>query len=199
MNGYVRKLPTTMTVDEFTAWPGDGEGGKYELVDGELRMMSPAGTTHNRIQTRLAQIIGAHLDGTGGRCDVIVEPAVDIRVKAAYNRRVPDIGVTCAPDAPGEIALTDPILLIEIVSPGNKADTWANVLAYATIPTVREILVVSSTRIFAQLLRRGADGSWPPDADEIAADGVLILETIGLTVPLAVAYARTYLAPGAKG
>jgi hypothetical protein len=34
-----------------------------------------------------------------------------------------------------ESALTDPVLLIEILSPSNQAETWANVWAYATIPS----------------------------------------------------------------
>lgn len=191
MNEPLRKLPDTMTAEEFKAWPGDGAGGKYELVDGELRMMSPATTTHGTMQANLSRLIGNHL--LGGRCRVLSEPAVEIRVRADVNRRVPDLGVTCTPDQRGEVELPDPILLVEIMSPGNKADTWSNVWAYTTIPTVREILIVSSTRIFAQLLRRGPDESWPKEAAEIAADGALALETIALTLPLKDAYAGTYL------
>ena len=195
MNEPARKLPSFMTVDEFTAWPGDGQGGKYELVDGELRMMSPASTTHNRIQSNLDRRIGNHLDGLGGRCSILVEPAVEIRVRANVNRRVPDLGVTCAPDAPGQIDLPDPILLIEILSPGNKPETWSNIWAYTTIPSVREILIVSSTRIFAQVLRRDSAGAWPREPIPVEADGVLKLESIDLALPLGDAYRGTYLEP----
>ena len=149
-----------MTVDEFIAWD-DGSDTRYQLVDGEVRAMSPASTTHGTIQADLARRLSNHLDVPGSRCRVVTEPAIQTRIHARKNMRVPDLGVTCTPDSAGEVALPDPILLIEIMSPGNKRDTWDNVWAYASIPTVREILIVQSTRIEAQLLRRQSDGSWP--------------------------------------
>ncbi len=183
-----------MTVDEFIAW-GDGEGGKYQLVDGEVRAMSPASTTHGTIQADLAKRLSNHLDIPGGRCRVLIEPAVQTRIRAKKNMRVPDLGVTGTADAAGQIALPDPLLLIEIMSPGNQKDTWDNVWAYATIPSLREILIVQSTRIEAQLLRRQADGSWPQEPDLILLDGVLGLSSIDFSVPLSQVYAKTYLAP----
>lgn len=183
-----------MTVDEFINWD-DGRGGKYELVNGQLRAMSPASTSHGIIQANLARLLGNHLDAPGSRWIVLTEPAVETRIRAKLNMRVPDLGVTCAPDAATQIALPDPILLIEIMSPGNKKDTWDNVWAYTTIPSVREIVIIQSTRIEASMLRRQADGSWPPDPETIAVDGVLSLTSIDFLAPLAAAYAKTYLAP----
>jgi Uma2 family endonuclease len=186
--------PAPMTVDEFIAWD-DGRGGKYQLVDGEVRAMSPASTTHGRIQATISGLIRNHLDVPGGRCGVLTEPAVQTRIRARSNLRVPDLGVSCTPDAAGQIALPDPILLIEIMSPGNKKDTWDNVWAYTTIPSVREIAIIQSTRIEALLLCRQADGSWPADPELIGAEAALVLSSIGLSMPLASAYAKTYLLP----
>jgi Uma2 family endonuclease len=107
--------------------------------------------------------------------------------------RVPDVGVTCSLDMAGQIALPDPIVLIEIISPGNRKDTWDNVWAYATIPTVAEIVVLQSSRIEAQLFRRDAAGAWPADAAIITSDEMLVLSTIGFNVPLSDFYAQTYL------
>lgn len=188
------KLPAVMTVEEFIAWPGDGKGGRYQLVDGEVRAMSPATTTHGRIQSNLARIIGNHLHGS--RCAVMTEPAVAVRVRSSINLRVPDLGVTCAPDRPGEVALTDPLLLIEILSPGNSKDTWENVWAYTTIPSVQEIVIVHAASIRAELLRRLPDKSWPEKPDDLGAGDTLKLDSIGLDVALSEAYAKTYLADG---
>jgi len=63
------------------------------------------------------------------------------------NMRVPDIAVNCVPDERGQRALPDPILIIEILSPSNERETRENVWAYATIPSLREILLVRSTEI----------------------------------------------------
>jgi Uma2 family endonuclease len=66
--------------------------------------------------------------------------------------------------------LPDLIVLIEVLSPGNTSDTWDNVWAYATIPSVREIVVVHSTRVLAELLRRGPDGHWPEEPEKVGSE-----------------------------
>ena len=73
-------------------------------------------------------------------------------------------------------------------------DTWDNVWSYTTIPSVREIVVVHSTRVFAELLRRGADGNWPAEPEEIGLEGTLRLDSIGFACPLPAVYAQTRLA-----
>jgi Uma2 family endonuclease len=189
--GPLRKPSEPMTADEFLGWPGDGRGGKYELVDGELRAMSPASATHSAIQSRLARTIGNHLDGQP--CQIYTEPAIEVRTRAAINTRVPDLAVSCARLTAADIALPDPILLIEILSPGNKADTWANVWAYCTIPTVREILVLASTRIEADHLCRDTKGHWPPNPTRLGPEDTLALDCISYSVPLRAVYAGTYI------
>ena len=189
-----QRKPPTMTVADFLDWGGDGSGRKFQLVDGELRAMSPGSVTHGRIQMTLGRLIGNHLVEKRGPCQVVSEPAVATRVRANINMRVPDLGVTCTPDAPGQQTLPDPILLIEILSPGNATDTWDNVWSYTTIPSVREIAVVHSTRVLVELLRRGADGSWPEEPEEIGSQGILRLESIGFACALADVYAQTHLA-----
>jgi Uma2 family endonuclease len=189
-----RKTPEPMTVADFLAWPGDGSGRKFQLVDGELRAMSPSSAIHGSIQTDLGYALRRHMIEQNRNCRVVTEPGVVTRVRANINLRVPDLGVSCTPPSPGEQALPDPIVLIEILSPGNVSDTWENVWSYTTIPSVREIVVVHSTRVFAELLRRDSEGNWPAEPEEIGADGTLRLDSIGFACPLRAAYAQTHLA-----
>jgi Uma2 family endonuclease len=180
-----------MTASAFFAWPGDGSQRKFELVDGVLKAMSPAHPTHGIIQARLAYLLGRHLLDRRLPCVVVTEPPVVPRVNAASNVRVPDLGVSCAKAPDAEPALAEPVLLIEILSPSNQSHTWRNVWAYATIPSVAEILIIQSTRIEAKLLRRQPDGTWPDVPAPIEAGDTLALDCIGLTVPLADAYTGT--------
>jgi Uma2 family endonuclease len=183
-----------MTVAEFLDWPGDGSGRTFQLVDGELRAMSPGSATHAIIQANLCRLIGNVLVASGAGYCVATEPGVITRIRSHLNMRVPDLGITRTPDAPGQQALPDPIALIEVLSPGNASDTWDNVWAYTTIPSVREIAVVHSTRVLAELLRRDGDGHWPEEPEELGADATLRLESIGVAFPLREAYAQTHLA-----
>ena len=73
------------------------------------------------------------------------------------------------------------------------ADTWDNVWCYCTIPSVREIAVIHSTRVLAEILRRGPDGHWPEEPKEIGPDGILTLQSIDFACPLLDVYAQTHL------
>ena len=133
-------------------------------------------------------MIGNHLAHHRPACSVIVEPGIQPKVRANLNVRVPDLAVTCAPwggDAP---LLPDPVLVIEILSPSNKADTWANVWSYVTIPSVQEILVLYATEMRADLLRRGADGIWPDNPSTLGAKDDVMLDSIGFAVLLSQFY-----------
>ena len=185
--------PLLMSVTEFLAWPGDGIGTRYELVNGKLRAMAPASDAHGTIHGRLSAAIIAHLDAKRPGCRLVVAPGVQQHLRADWNHRIPELGVTCAPNEPGAQMVPDPILLIEILSPSNAADTWSNVPLYATLPSVQEILIVHSTKIAAELLRRAPDGIWPKNTEPVGPDGVIWLESIGLELPLREVYRGTHL------
>ena len=187
----VARIPVRMSVEEFLDWePGDGQ--MWQLVDGEPQAMSPTKRTHGALQNELGSLIRNHLLAEGGTCSVIVAPGIIPRVQASHNFRIPDLAVTCTDYEVEEAALTDPVLVIEILSPSNQAETWANVWTYTTIPSVQEILVLRSITIRAELLRRREDGSWPQEPETIT-DGNLILESIGFRVPLTEIYRTTRL------
>lgn len=185
------RIPSVMSVSEFLAWDAP-PGPAWQLLDGEPHAMAPASRTHGRLQATLISLIDAHLVARGGACTVVDTPGVVPRVRSDSNFRIPDLGVTCSGYQEEEYALTDPVLLVEILSPSNKAETWANVWAYTTIPSVREILIVHSTAIRAELLRRDAAGNWPEQATTIET-GPLDLRSIDFTVDLSAIYRGTRL------
>jgi len=96
--------------------------------------------------------------------------------------------VTCAAWDPDDRLLREPLVVVEILSPSNKAETWANVWSYVTIPGVREILVLHTAEIRADLLRRDADGSWPDNPLTLTAGDTVTLESIDFTAPIAAFY-----------
>ncbi len=182
-----------MTVAEFIDWDsGDRAGAKWQLVDGEPVAMAPASQTHGAIQGELARLIGNHLRASSSPCRVIVTPGVIPKVHARENFRIPDLGVTCTPPS-RSLEMPDPVLLIEIMSPSNQLETRANIWSYTTIPSVREILIVHSTHIGAELLRRDADGGWPAEPDTIGGGTKLQLASIDFTLPLNEIYVTTEL------
>ena len=185
------KSPPIMTVAEFLAWDAPS-GHRWQLVDGEPTAMAPASRTHNGILIELGALIRNHLLERGGPCFVVPTQGVVPRARSDDNYRIPDLAVTCTGYETEEYSLVEPVLLVEILSPSNQAETWTNIWAYMTIPSLREILVLRSASVGAQVLRRGADGSWP-DRPIAVTEGMLVLESIDFSVELTALYRGTRL------
>ena len=182
-----------MTVDEFLVWDSDDvTGRRWQLINGDPVLMAPAADVHGSIQAELSRLSGNHLVAVGSRCRVVDAPGIVPRVRANENFRVPDLGVTCAPPS-GEVMLPEPVLLVEILSPSNEAKTRTNTWAYCTIPSVREILAVLSTRMEVELLRRDADGNWPDTAELVRPPDLLELSSIGFQTSVANLYRTSWL------
>ncbi len=185
------KVPVRMSVQEFLAWDPGGEH-TWQLVDGAPEAMVPANRTHGTLQGEMGNLIINHLRDRGSTCALVVRPGVVPHMHASHNMRVPDLAVTCSDYEVEETGITDPVLIVEVLSPSNQAETWANVWTYATIPSVREIVVLRTASIGAEVLRRHADNTWPQEPESLT-DGVLVLESIGLRVSLIDLYRSTRL------
>jgi Uma2 family endonuclease len=48
------------TAEQLARMPGDGN--RYELVQGVLNMMSPAGGRHGRVTVRINRLLAIHVD-----------------------------------------------------------------------------------------------------------------------------------------
>ncbi len=182
------QLPAAMTVAEFLAWDPPDFSDRWELIDGTPRAMSPAAPTHGFIQAEAARLIGNHLAERRPQCRVATEPGLQPKVRGKTNVRVPDLAVTCASLEPGDRLLREPLVVVEILSPSNKAETWQNVWSYVTIPSVREILVVYTAEVRIDLLRREPDGAWPDDPLTLMPGDTVMLESIDFTAPIAAFY-----------
>jgi Uma2 family endonuclease len=187
--------PRMMTVDEFLEWDSPGDY-LWQLIDGVPMAMAPPAPIHGAIQNETGRLIENHLVEHGSPCTVIATPGVIPRSLSDRNFMVPDLAVTCShTDVTGK-AVREPVLLIEILSPSNHAETWRNVWAYMTIPALREILVIRTLSVGVELLRRGDDGAWP-ERPLTFASGEFTLSSIGLTLPVAALYRSTRMTSAA--
>lgn len=186
-------LPPLMTVEAFFDWPGDGTETRYDLYEGEPRAMAPASPVHGLIQANAARLFGNHLAAAGRRCPVMTEAALTPRLGADINLRIPDVVVTCAPLGPKDRVVAEPLLIVEVMSPSNERVTQGNVWSYSSIPSVREILLLRSDRVQAEVATKDADGVWPVCRRIYLAGSSVTLESIGLTAAVEDFYALTPL------
>ena len=144
-----------MTLAEFLRWE-DGTDTRYELLGGCPVAMAPPAIAHGILALRLGARIDAALRSRSpcfGQSEAgIARPD---RNDTCY---IADLAVTCTPPEPGQQLLQDPLLIVEILSPGTALyDRQTKVSDYRRIPSVQEILLIDSTSIFAEVLRREGD------------------------------------------
>ena len=183
-----------LTVAEFLEIAAGRSVGRQELVNGQVRAMSPASSTHAVIQANLAGLIWQHLRASGRPCRVGTEAPVVPHLHANDNVRAPDLAVTCAPMTAGRI-FPDPILIIEVLSPSNQPETWETIWACATIPSLKEIAVVDTERARVEVFRRDSLGNWPKHGTAVEGTGEVELASIGVKLAFDDVYAGTPVMP----
>jgi hypothetical protein len=77
--------------------------------------------------------------------------------------------------------------------PSNVKETRASVWLYASIPSVREIMLVHTTEPKLELFQRQPDGEWPRDATIVGLGGAVTLACIGFALRVDELYRDTPL------
>jgi Uma2 family endonuclease len=125
---------TIVTADELLALP-TGMGKRYELVAGELRVMSPAGWRHGEVASNIAALLGPYIRMHNLGRGFAAETGFLLKRKPD-TVRAPDFAFISTANLP----TSDPIeafwpgppdLAIEVVSPGDataevaeKVEEW---------------------------------------------------------------------------
>ena len=180
------------TLAEFLAWaPPDDR--RYELIDGRITAMNAPSGAHTFISANLVRHVGNHLESRPGcsvRSDAGIVPNSG---RATYFQA--DVAVTCTHHRRGEQAVPDPILIIEVLSPSTgEHDREVKLPAYRAVGSVREIVLVSQDRAYAEVHRRHDGSMWIVDL-ALGLDAVLRLDSISLDLPLAEIYRGVDLEP----
>lgn len=171
-----------LTPEEYLAMEMGSET-RHELVDGYLYAMTGASDRHDEIAGNLYAALHAHL--RGGPCRV---HGSNLKVRVRDDFYYPDVFVRCAAERGDPYFKTDPVLIAEVLSPGTQRyDRGDKRLAYQSLPSLMEYLLISQDEPRVELLRRTASG-WE-DCLVTGADAMLRLDAVTLTLPLAELYA----------
>jgi Uma2 family endonuclease len=167
-----------MSIAEFLAWE-EHQPERHELYLGETFAMVGGTARHNRVILNLASRIGDHLDGT--TCQVFAE---NMKVQIAEGVLYPDVMVTCGKaDAGDEQTVTDPKLIIEVLSPSTKGyDKRDKFILYRTLVSLQEYALIDPAKRQVEVFTLTKDGTWSL-TDQTAADK-LTLASIDCTLPM---------------
>jgi Uma2 family endonuclease len=146
------------TYDEYLSYERDS-GMKHEYDAGEITAMAGGSRRHNALALR----VGAALDAVRAPNCVAFQSDQKIRVLATGKATYPDVTVVCGPIAgdpaePGGATITNPTVLVEVLSPSTEEDDRGNKWRhYQLLPSLREYVLVSQDAPRIEVYRRTGD------------------------------------------
>jgi Uma2 family endonuclease len=142
------------TLEEFLAFD-DGTDTSYQLFVGRIVAMNPPLVGHAALVGRLIRVIGNQLKRP---CEVYAEAGI-IPVNRRHSWYKADLIVTCTPGNYRDQFVAEPVLVVEVLSPTTSAVDFNRKLPdYQQIPSMRDVLLVSSMERLVRHWRREADG-----------------------------------------
>lgn len=162
---------------------------RLEFWNGEVFCTSGVSDEHDAIEGNIYAFLRSQIMGRG--CRVFLAN-MRIKVPSAPPYRYADLSVLCGKaefeKIGGVNALTNPQLIVEVLSPSTEAyDRGEKFSHYKSIPTLREYLLVAQHRPHVTRLYKQDDGTWiHTEANELTA--TLTLDSLGCDLPLVEIY-----------
>jgi len=136
---------------------------KHEFLDGEIYAMAGGSEEHSALA---ASVLWALRNAIGDKPCRVHTSDLRVYVEAAGLATFPDGAVVCGPlqqhpPSPNATAL-NPTVLVEVTSDSSEEfDTGNKLACYKTIPTLREVVIVSHRERRITVHQRAAsDGEW---------------------------------------
>lgn len=114
-----RPKRTGLTADEFIGWALEQPEGRFELDNGTVVAMAPERVNYGRAKSQAWLALRSAIAGQKLACEALPDGAtVRVDDRTVY---APDALVRCGPPLPGDaIIATDPVIVLEVVSPSSR-------------------------------------------------------------------------------
>lgn len=169
------------TVEDFLAFEAE-EPERYEFVDGIVRMRTGGAAAHSAIKTNATNALNDAL--RGGPCRAYVD---DLKVVTATAVMYPDVVVTCRPIAPDDDRVSDPTIVVEVLSPTTERhDPIAKWREYQKIDSLQHFILFEQAERRVEVYSRTETG-WALASVEPPQDTV-VLQSIGASLSLEAIY-----------
>ncbi len=163
---------------------------RHEFIGGRVYAMVGASDRHNLVAGNVFVALHQHLRASP--CQVFMsDMKVRIRVGSDDIFYYPDVVVSCAQDDREPYFRTQPRLIVEVLSDATeRIDRQEKLLAYTRLGSLETYVLLAQDLAEATLYRRSAD--WT--AVQVAAEGILSLDCVGLDLPMTSVYEGVDLA-----
>lgn len=162
----------------------------YELVDGQIVMMTNPNQRHEQITANIGAPLKLAMDKRGCRT---YQGGMRVQISdnmQGVDKTKPDVVVRCGPTDPVSETrnyITDPLVIVEVLSPSTMDyDRGDKLDFYKLIPTMRHIVIAYQDQMRVEHYRRVPSG-WEMDV-LTKGDDKLVLEAVAFQMPLAQVY-----------
>ena len=180
------ELPLILNREEYYLWAEAQPRGRYERVGGEVVAMAPKRVAQLRIKAAAWLALRQAIAAAGVPCQALPDGVtVGVGDDTDYG---PDAVVNCgARMAPDAIAVLNPVIVVEVLSPFTQSvDTGAKLAGYFRVPSIQHYLIVrADRREVTHHRRRGSDGI----DTQVLAGGRTALDPPGIEIGLDELYA----------
>ena len=165
------------TREEYRAWCEQQPRGRFERIDGRIVRMAAERGAHLRVKAATFLALRRAVAAAGVPCQALPNGAT---VETGENDYEPDALVNCGdPMADDAIAAPNPVVVVEVVSPGTESvDTSRKLQGYFEVPSIAHYLIVHPIRRFVIHHRRVGEEI----ATRILKNGPVAMHPPGLTI-----------------
>lgn len=133
---------TTMTAEAFFAWAETwADGERYELVEGRPVRMQSERVSH--AETKLSVVVALRNAIRSSKLPCTAFPdGVSVRIHER-SVRGPDAIVHCGPYEPDQVYSTNPVVVVEVISPSSvRTDVDRKLIDYFSVASILHYLIV---------------------------------------------------------
>lgn len=169
------------TYQEYVALERDSST-KHEFLNGEIYAMAGGSEEHSALAASLLRVLG---NAVGDRPCRVHTSDLRIYVESSGLATFPDGAVICGAlmqhtPSPEATAL-NPMILIEVTSKSSEEyDTGEKLTYYKTIPSLREVIIVSHRERRITVHAHIADGDW--SARVAISNGSVMVPSLGVAL-----------------
>ena len=178
--------PVFMTWKEYLLFE-EQSPYRHEYINGMVHAMCSESLAHNSIAQAL--IVAFHSQLRDGPCEAFfLQVKLEIRVGRDQIVYYPDVMVSCRPEDRTEQSVSDPRLVVEILSASTQhTDRREKAMTYHRVEAIEEYVLIAQDKPQIIVYRR-QDG-WRPEL-YTKAGALVEFRSIGLSVPIEQIYQR---------
>jgi Uma2 family endonuclease len=177
----IHEPETRMTREDYRAWAQQQLSGRFERIEGVVVAMAPERAAHNLRKISAVNALRAAVQRAGPPCQVFTD---GMTIEVGESDYEPDAVLRCGADrlAGDAMVVPDPLVIVEVLSPSTSGvDRSLKLRDYFRVPSLQHYLIVwPETRRIVRHSRQSSDDI----ATEVLTAGDIILDPLGLTVPL---------------